>query len=44
MRRQISKDYEDRQTDLKMLPTEMREAYLDVTRHHKKLLERLAQR
>jgi len=35
---------EERMKALSVLPTEVRDAYLDVTRHHHRLLERLAQR
>lgn len=35
---------ESRIYDLSVLPNEVKEAYLDVTRHHRRLLERLAQR
>jgi len=30
--------------DLSILPPEVKDAYLDVTRYHRRLLERLAQR
>lgn len=35
---------EDRKKALSALPPEVRDAYLDVTRSHRRLLERLAQR
>jgi hypothetical protein len=34
----------ERMKALSVLPTEVKDAYLDVTRYHHKLLERLAQR
>ena len=34
----------DRMRGLAVLPPEVRDAYLDVTRSHRRLLERLAQR
>ncbi len=34
----------DRMKALSVLPVEVKDAYLDVTRHHHRLLERLAQR
>jgi len=34
----------DRMRALSVLPAEVKDAYLDVTRHHHRLLERLAQR
>lgn len=35
---------EERMKALSVLPADVRDAYLDVTRHHRRLLERLAQR
>ncbi len=35
---------DSRTRDLSILPPEVKDAYLNVTRHHRRLLERLAQR